>query len=191
MDQGQAAVWAAAIGVPGILLSGVLSYRAGRRQVRDQGLNEHVHWLRQQRQEHYVRFLQALHLCLKALEGHTKAVVAATSAVEAGELEVTGEGFQSLYNPAEVIEKLTILNEAREGIRMLGPDEVDASADAVLNAVTLSWGAHNSLLNSCVTREEQDTDDAWTKMANTSDESAETLRAFVQTARAVLTKSRS
>lgn len=38
-----------------VLLSGVLSYRAGRRQVRDQGVNEHLHWLRQQRQEYYVR----------------------------------------------------------------------------------------------------------------------------------------
>lgn len=190
MDQGQAAVWAAAIGIPGVLLSGVLSYRAGRRQVRDQGVNEHLHWLRQQRQEHYVRFLQALHLCLMALDAHTKAVVATTRAVAAGELEFDSDEFQRLYSPAEVIEKVTILDEVREGIRMLGPDTVDERADAVLRAVTLRWGAHNYVLNARVSGAEQDIEGSWTYMADTSDETAETRRAFVQAARSVLTEPR-
>jgi hypothetical protein len=106
MDQGQAAKWGAAIGVPGVLVSGVLSYRAGRRQVRDQSVNEHLHWLRQQRQEYYVRFLQALQLCVKALDAHTKAVVAAGRALRAGELSADSEEYERYYSPSEVAEKL-------------------------------------------------------------------------------------
>ncbi|MFF8656608.1 hypothetical protein [Streptomyces huasconensis] len=133
-----------------------------------------------------MRFLQALHICLKALEVHTKAVVAATSAVEAGELEMDSDDFQRLYSPADVIEKLDALDEVREAIRMLGPDEVDNRADAVLRTVTLRWGAHNYVLNARVSGAEQDIEDSWTNMADTSDETAETLRAFVQAARSVL-----
>ncbi|MEU0677345.1 hypothetical protein ABZ330_31510 [Streptomyces sp. NPDC006172] len=188
MDQGQAAVLAAAIGIPGVLLSGVLSYRAGRRQVRDQGVNEHLHWLRQQRQEHYVRFLQALQLCLKVLEEHTKPVVEATQAVEEGSLEVDSDDYQRLYSPPEVIEKLETLGDMREAIRMLGPEEIDKQADAVLRAVTLRWGSHNYLLNAHVTREAQNIEAAWENMADTSDATSETLRAFVQAARSVLTE---
>ncbi|MFC8837592.1 hypothetical protein ACFT8V_31110 [Streptomyces griseoincarnatus] len=188
MDQGQAAVLAAAIGIPGVLLSGVLSYRAGRRQVRDQGVNEHLHWLRQQRQEHYVRFLQALQLCLKVLEEHTKPVVTATQAVREGSLEVDSDDFQRLYSPPEVIEKLDTLGDVREAIRMLGPEEIDKHADAVLRAVTLRWGSHNYLLNAHVTGEEENIEAAWENMADTSDATSETLRAFVQAARSVLTE---
>lgn len=106
MDQGQAAVWAAAIGIPGVLLSGVLSYRAGRRQVRDQGVNEHLHWLRQQRQEYYVRFLQALHVCLDAVDAHTDAVVAGGRALESGDIDASSDDFQQLFSPRNVIDRL-------------------------------------------------------------------------------------
>lgn len=191
MDQGQAAIWAAAIAVPGVLLSGVLSYRAGRRQVRDQGVIEHLHWLRQQRQEHYVRFLQALHLCLKTLDAHTDVVVAATQAAEVGELDVGSDDYQRLYSPVEVIEQLETLDEIGEGIRMLGPDEVDERADGVLRALALRWGSHNHLLNARVSGAEQDLDNAWTSMADTSDGTAEALQAFVRVARSVLTEPRS
>ncbi|MCX5326300.1 hypothetical protein [Streptomyces sp. NBC_00120] len=57
MDQGIAALWAAGLGIAGAISSGVLSFRAGRRQVQDQASAEHAHWLRQQRQEAYIAFL--------------------------------------------------------------------------------------------------------------------------------------
>lgn len=103
MDQGQAAIRAAAIGVPGVLLSGVLSYRAGRRQVRDQGVNEHRHWLRQQRQEYYVRFLQVLHVTLRVITAHSDAVVEAGQALESEELDSRDDDFQQLFRPSGVM----------------------------------------------------------------------------------------
>ncbi|WP_093663271.1 hypothetical protein [Streptomyces radiopugnans] len=55
MDQGDAAVWAAGIAavaaVSGAAVGGLLTSRALRRQVRDQGDVEHQHWLRQERQK--------------------------------------------------------------------------------------------------------------------------------------------
>ncbi|WP_406467986.1 hypothetical protein [Streptomyces sp. NBC_01594] len=61
MDEGSAAVIAAALGIAGTLFGSLggafVAARAARNQVRDQEGAEHRHWLRQERQKAYITFL--------------------------------------------------------------------------------------------------------------------------------------
>lgn len=82
--------------------------------------------------------------------------------------------------------QLDELFEAREGIRMLGPKEVDDKADAVAVALTMYWIAHNAVLNAYV-RGEPDDDAAWTQMADATDRATESRNEFVAAARSVMT----
>lgn len=72
VDGGIATVGAAVIGLVtgggSALLSGVLAYKAGRRQVQDQGLSAHRQWLCQQRQEAYVAYLSACDAFIDAVD---------------------------------------------------------------------------------------------------------------------------
>ncbi|WP_367318109.1 hypothetical protein [Streptomyces sp. HUAS ZL42] len=58
MDQGDAAVWAGAIGVAGSLLGGIAGYVTARISSKDQRTITHGHWLHEQRQASY----QAMYL---------------------------------------------------------------------------------------------------------------------------------
>ncbi len=110
--------------------------------------------------------------------------------MQSGEVTTGSDEFQRLYSPPEVIEKVNALDEVREIVRMVGPDGVDERAEAVLRAVTLYWGAHNYVLNARVSGAEQDQENAWTNMADTTDDVADTRRTFIEAARSALTDTR-
>ncbi|MFD5481253.1 hypothetical protein [Streptomyces hawaiiensis] len=189
MDQGQAAIWAAAIGVPGVLLSGVLSYRAGRRQVRDQGANEHLQWLRQQRQERYVGFLQTVDLCLKALEIHSGDLVSLSDQLDSGDVDAAAYDFAPLYIPRDVLRSIEELAKSRDSLLMLGPDEVDDRAQALFTAVLNYWSAHGDALHTLQLGPLPLPDDepAWTALADADDETVARRREFIAAARENLT----
>ncbi|MFJ6082737.1 hypothetical protein ACIQI8_15165 [Streptomyces sp. NPDC092369] len=187
MDQGQAAIWAAAIGVPGVLLSGVLSYRAGRRQVRDQGANEHLQWLRQQRQERYVGFLQAVDLCLKALEAHSGDLVSLSDRLESGDVDAATYDFARLYIPRDVLLRVDDLGKSRDSLLMLGPEEVDERAEALFTSVLDYWSAHGEALRSLQSGPPPDGDPAWSALADADDATVARRREFIAAARENLT----
>ncbi|NEC77148.1 hypothetical protein [Streptomyces rochei] len=188
MDQGQAAIWAAAIGVPGVLLSGVLSYRAGRRQVRDQGANEHLQWLRQQRQERYVGFLQAVDLCLKALEAHSGALVSLSDQLDAGEVDAATYDFAPLFMPRDVWLRVEELQKSRDGLLMLGPEDVDERALALFTALINFVSAHGDLVSALMHGPQPDDHPAWSVLADADDATMERRKDFIAAARANLTK---
>ncbi|MFI9358134.1 hypothetical protein [Streptomyces lydicus] len=185
MDQGQAAVWAAAIGIPGVLLSGVLSYRAGRRQVRDQGANEHQHWLRQQRQEQYVQFLQAVDHCLKAVQAHSGAVVKLSDQLDAGEVDAAVHDFDL---PRDVLLSQGDLGKSRDGLLMLGPETVDERAQAVFLGVLDYWSAHGDVLTALRSGSQPDDHPAWSALAHAEDAVVQQREEFIAAARSVLTE---
>ena len=188
MDQGQAAVWAAAIGVPGVLLSGVLSYRAGRRQVRDQGANEHMQWLRQQRQQCYVQFLQAVDACMKALEAHSVAIVGLSDRLEAGDLDAATYDFDPLLFPAAVLSRIDELSKSRDGLLMLGPHEVDDQAEATFSAIVAYWAAHGDAVVAMMSGQQADGHPAWNALATTEDAAIAERKEFIAASRSVLTE---
>ncbi|GLW13637.1 hypothetical protein Stsp01_03800 [Streptomyces sp. NBRC 13847] len=187
MDQGQAAVWAAAIAIPGVLLSGVLSYRAGRRQVRDQGVNEHQHWLRQQRQEHYVQFLQAVDLCVKALEAYSGAVVSVSDRLDTGEIDASTYNFTPLFLPRDVLLHHEELGKSRDGLLMIGPETVDERAQAVFIAILNYWSAHCDVLSALQSGPQSDDHPAWSALADADDALVAKRGEFIAAARSVLT----
>ncbi|MCF3173947.1 hypothetical protein IPZ61_11550 [Streptomyces sioyaensis] len=72
MDQGEAAVWAAAIaglaGVGGTTAGAWFTARTMRQQVRAQGVVEHSHWQRQARSDAYAAFLAEWHDASRAVD---------------------------------------------------------------------------------------------------------------------------
>ncbi|MGW2331594.1 hypothetical protein ACWC5C_38405 [Streptomyces sp. NPDC001700] len=187
MDQGQAAIWAAAIGIPGVMLSGVLSYRAGRRQVRDQGANEHLLWLRQQRQLLYVEFLHSVDLCLKVLERYSGEIVGVSDQLDAGRVDADTYDFAPLYLPGDVLQRIDEMSKSRDGLLMLGPDEVDERAQALFTAVLDYQSAHSNVLNALRTGPQPDEHPAWSALADADDTAVARRSDFIAAARAALT----
>ncbi|MEU0763745.1 hypothetical protein ABZ351_29145 [Streptomyces microflavus] len=186
MDQGQAAVLAACIGIPGILFGGILSYRAGRRQVRDQGENEHLHWLRQQRQEHYVRFLQTIDLCLETLQNLSTDIVNLSDRIDAREIDAGAHELDSLYHPRDFLQNQSDLAKNRDALLMLGPDSVDTKAQLVVVAVTEFWLAHNGILNALISNDSESEAASWTRLADAEDAVMKVRKEFIEASRTVL-----
>ncbi|WP_336323238.1 hypothetical protein [Streptomyces lavendofoliae] len=134
MDQGLAAVLAAGVAATVTLGGAVIAYRAGRRQVRDQGSIEHAHWLRGQREQAYLNFLAS---CEKATAAgrlrrdlweriEVENPDAETLAQLQAEVQRVGRDFSEAVD--QILEPL-------ERIRMLGPDVVIAEAEYTLESV--------------------------------------------------------
>ncbi|MFF0736927.1 hypothetical protein ACFYVK_35600 [Streptomyces chartreusis] len=113
MSEGWGMLGAAVLAGIFAIVAGVIAYRAGRRQVADQGLIEHRHWQRQNRLDAYQRVLTAA-------DGFTAAMdlwripTSRPSANLAGALET--------------------LAAAEAGVRLVGPAEMHAPAKAVVSA---------------------------------------------------------
>ncbi|MEU1849758.1 hypothetical protein ABZ499_10900 [Streptomyces sp. NPDC019990] len=174
------------------LLSGVLAYKAGRRQVQDQGLVAHNQWLCQQRQEAYVAYLAACDAFLEALDACFLAL---------GTAEATHDF--SLYAGAiECVDVQVYLTaQTREGemdhhlgrILMLGPAEVSERADAlradVLGARKDLGHLTDGLLPdaSPAVPELEPLDDWWSKVERSRDQVVASRSTFVAVAHAALT----
>lgn len=128
-----------AAAVSGVLaiVAGVLAYKSGRRQVKDQAVVEHEQWLRDQRQEAYLGFLQSLDRMLghagddgdalderhadMASQGEAEPPRGLTLA-EMEDMDPRGRFGMELY--AEL-----------DGVALLGPDAVVEAGRAAADAV--------------------------------------------------------
>ncbi|TDC74790.1 hypothetical protein [Streptomyces hainanensis] len=197
MDGGIATVWAAAIGLVtgggSALLSGILAYKAGRRQIRDQGLSAHRQWLCQQRQEAYVAFLECCDAFVDALDACVLAL---------GTAEATHD--LSLYEDAiECVDvEVYLTAQKREGdmdhqlgrILMLSPAEVSDQASTVRASIVAARRDLGHLTDSLIPNgpllpELEPLDDGWSKVERSRDEVVASRSAFVAIAHATLTES--
>ncbi|MFB7592333.1 hypothetical protein [Streptomyces sp. NPDC056169] len=138
MDQGWAAVTAAGVAVLGSL---VVGFRAGRRTVRDQAQVEHGQWLRNQRQEAYVKVLDTWDRAMSAFE---TIIDGSEERKEAHGWETDNVGsnpFLSTVLFAEVDRISGPSNEALERVRLLGPDPVERAAKNLEDALKGIGGA--------------------------------------------------
>jgi hypothetical protein len=195
MDGGIATVGAAVIGLVtgggSALLSGVLAYKAGRRQVQDQGLSAHRQWLCQQRQEAYVAYLGACDAFIDALDACFLAL---------GTAEATHD--HSLYEGAiECVDvEVYLTAQRREGemdhqlgrILMLGPAEVSEQANTLRADVRAALRALGHLTDALIPGgspppELEPLDDWWSTVERSKDQIVASRSAFVAVARATLT----
>ncbi|MFJ9671298.1 hypothetical protein ACIRP5_10990 [Streptomyces sp. NPDC101221] len=95
------------------LTAGVIAYRAGRRQVADQGLIEHRHWQRQNRLDAYQRVLTTSDRFARAMDLW-------------GRIET-----RESANLAQALEEVVA---AEAGVRLVGPDSMYTPLKAVTNA---------------------------------------------------------
>lgn len=177
------------------LLSGVLAYKAGRRQVKDQGLVAHRQWLCQQRQEAYVAYLDACNAFVGALD---ECVLSLSTA------EVTNDF--SLYDGAVECVDVAIYRsvEIRDGdvdhplgrILMLGTKEVSEQATSLrLNVrATLHALAHltNALIPDAPTPSDREpsSGDWWSEVESAKDRIFAGQSKFATLAHAALTEFR-
>ncbi|MCX4993421.1 hypothetical protein [Streptomyces sp. NBC_00568] len=113
MSEGWGMLGAAILAGIFAIVAGVIAYRAGRRQVADQGLIEHRHWQRQNRLEAYQRILTSSD--------------AFTTAMDAWRIPTT----RASANLGGALETLAA---AEAGVRLVGPAEMHTPAKAVVNA---------------------------------------------------------
>lgn len=196
MDGGIATVGAAAIGLVAgggsALLSGVLAYKAGRRQVQDQGKFAHRRWLCQQRQEAYVGYLGACDAFIDAVDDCVLAL---------GTAEATND--HSLYEGAiECVDVETyLIAQRRESeidhhlgrILMLGPAEVSKRADSLRAGVQAARKDLGHLTDALTPEassppELEPLDDWWSKIERSKDQILARRSAFVAVAHASLTE---
>ncbi|MFI8834972.1 hypothetical protein ACIGPN_28735 [Streptomyces afghaniensis] len=114
MDQGLAAVFGAAVGVIGSVVTGALTWAASRTQLRTQLREDHLRWKREVRRETYLGLLNAV----RAARG-----VLASSL---DELHVSHQdGQQSM---AEVWRVLPSVESATAAVQLEGPAEMASPA---------------------------------------------------------------
>lgn len=113
MSEGWGMLGAAILAGIFAIVAGVIAYRAGRRQVADQGFIEHRHWRRQNRLEAYQRVLTASD--------------AFTAAMDVWRIPTT----RSSANLAGALETLAA---AEAGVRLVGPTAIHTPAKAVTTA---------------------------------------------------------
>ncbi|MFE0692949.1 hypothetical protein [Streptomyces sp. NPDC058869] len=102
---------ASGVTVLGMILAAWIAYRAGRRQVADQGLIEHRHWRRQNRLEAYKQFMVST-------DGFTEAM----------------EKWRTNHSAANVGRALETLIAAEAGIRLSGPQSLHPHGERVIQA---------------------------------------------------------
>ncbi|MFD9629320.1 hypothetical protein [Streptomyces violascens] len=135
MDEQVATIFAAGIAASVTLVGAAIAYRAGRRQVRDQGDIAHSHWLRTQREQAYVEYLSACETANDAIYKCSMKFDEALIAISAPEFSgnraevILAIGADEAYELADATQKY--LNR----IIMLGPDSVAAQAEELRSAL--------------------------------------------------------
>lgn len=118
MDQGNAAVIAAGLGIAGTLLGSlggaIVAARATRKQVRDQEGAEHRNWLRQERRASYAALLDACSKGMDILRRHA----------------LSGGGYLA---EETVLNVLGPVLEARTLVEIAGPVSMERLADEVVD----------------------------------------------------------
>ena len=145
MDQGQAALAAGGMAAFAALVGSFVGARVGRRTVRDQAQVEHGQWLRGQRQEAYVKLLDAWDGAIGAFEAVLEGAEDRIARYR-GEVETLGGGYMffdaALFDEVEEISAPVV--EALERVRLLGPDTVERAAMNLEDALLGIGGAVRS-----------------------------------------------
>uniref|UniRef100_UPI003F49A3A5 hypothetical protein n=1 Tax=Streptomyces chartreusis TaxID=1969 RepID=UPI003F49A3A5 len=130
MGDSTATVFAAILGGLIAIAVAVMSYRAGRRQTSDQATVEHGQWLRGQRQQAYLAFVDTWDTWVDRLQG-------AQASWESRAHEHQQD--DALEDPAEAADRL--LTEAWRAVRrdlerveLLGPQRIDFAVRAMEDA---------------------------------------------------------
>lgn len=172
MDQGDAAVWAAGLGIAGTLAGALggafVQARAGRKQVLDQETVDVRHRLRDERR---IAFAAVLDRCDE--------VTAALNPIIAARVQPDwrDEGdHRQLWAPAN--EALRALQRAETSVRITGPDEM---ADMALAIYTASLTQANALRDPSLAFDERTS-----QYAAASTHLSGTIQRFVNAARRVL-----
>lgn len=113
MSEGWGMILAAAFSGLFVLLAAVIAYRAGRRQVADQGQIEHQHWVRQNRFDAYQKFIAASDAVDDTLEERRR---------------------QPGIGNAPLTRALEGLLGAKARVQLVGPDAMVRSATTVATA---------------------------------------------------------
>ncbi|MGW6404142.1 hypothetical protein [Streptomyces sp. NPDC055134] len=123
MSDGTAAIIAAAIGaavgIPGAIGAGVIAYRAGRRQVADQGVVDHRHWRRQNRFDAYERFLAVTDEALQVMDDRVHGRAGNAVVVAALEKLLAAQARVRLAGPDAMWQQAKDVTEAFHGVRRL------------------------------------------------------------------------
>ncbi|MGY3845079.1 hypothetical protein ACWV2X_07520 [Streptomyces hydrogenans] len=135
MDGQSATILAAGIAASVTLAGAVIAYRAGRRQVRDQGDIAHSQWLRTQREQAYVEYLSGC-------EAATDAVYKCCLKFDEALIQISSPDFNG--NRAEVAasigidEAYNLVDDTQKNLNriiMLGPDLVAEQAERLRSAL--------------------------------------------------------
>ncbi|MFZ4203359.1 hypothetical protein ACOZE4_00575 [Streptomyces griseoincarnatus] len=168
MDEGNAAVIAAALGIAGTLFGSLggamVAARATRKQVRDQEGAEHRHWLRQERQTAYAALLDACRRGMEIIRVHLS----------------SGDEY---LNDAVALEILSAALEARTVVAIVGPPDMDIKARELAECFVDTINSRRDMVQSdgVVNSEDRDFGRHFTRL-----DAARS--AFVDGARDVLTK---
>lgn len=132
MDQGEAAVWAAAIaalaGVGGTTAGAWFTARTMRQQVRAQGAVEHSHWQRQARSDAYAAFLAEWHDASRAVDAALGEVISYRG-ISDEQIAVISGAREAL---ARTRVRVSIAGPQRAGeVAWRGYDALGAAEDAV------------------------------------------------------------
>lgn len=128
MDQGQAALAAGGMAAFAALVGSFVGARVGRRNVRDQAQVDHGHWLRDQRQEAYVKLFDAWDGAIRAFEA---VLEGSEERIARYRWETDNLGGNTHFDTAlfaEVEQISAPVTVALERVRLLGPDRVERAA---------------------------------------------------------------
>ncbi|MFJ1708745.1 hypothetical protein [Kitasatospora sp. NPDC088346] len=130
MDQGVAAVVAAAVAGIVAVTGSFVGVWVGRRQVQDQAKVEHGQWLRGQRQEAFVDFLAVWDATVGQLAGRMLNLYEIEQLDNEDGWDAAGE-----LNAEELHHERLPVARAGERVVMLGPESVAVAAAGMLDAI--------------------------------------------------------
>lgn len=124
MDQGLATLAVGILGIGGTFAGTFGGIYVGRKQVTDQSVVEHGHWLRNQRQEAYVQFTDAWDTAVQQL---------IKTGTDREDLDHSVEQSGGELSPADIVQARALHFEKAftrqlDRIGLLGPDDVDEVA---------------------------------------------------------------
>ncbi|MFD5227021.1 hypothetical protein ACFWJ5_00480 [Streptomyces qaidamensis] len=135
MDGQWATIYAAGIAAIVTLAGAVIAYRAGSRQVRDQGDIAHSHWLRTQREQAYVEYLSACEMAADAIYKCSLRLDEVIISISNPQFSGNRAEEAASIGIDEAYELVDSSQSALNRIIMLGPDVLAEQAEKVKRAL--------------------------------------------------------
>ncbi|MGW6951124.1 hypothetical protein [Streptomyces xanthophaeus] len=117
------------------LVGAVIAYRAGRRQVKDQGEISHLHWLRMQREQAYIDYLGACERANDAIYKCSLMLDQAITRLGSPRPALSREEESAAIGVDEAFDLVDAAQQPLNRIIMLGPDSVADEAEKVKEAL--------------------------------------------------------